>query len=238
MLTNQIDQVNRSVTSAANHRTALVDLAIAASVALAWIPLASVVVPVLRQSRGFTAAMMMAGVQFGAEGIAPLLILLVRHEHFSDYGFTVRSILKSIAFALLFAIIYDAAISMYSHEIRWIPLRRQPAVRFSLSSRFPFNALGVAASVSVWGVLEAFYGVFFAKKFSLILARRLSGWIAPGVLAFALFNGLLHVAVGQGLYGFLTSFATGYAIAVIPAVTRNAWGSTLFQTLTNAVGKL
>jgi len=34
------------------------------------------------------------------------------------------------------------------------------------------------------------------------------------------------------------SFASGYAIAVIPAITGNAWGSALVQTVTNAVGRL
>ena len=43
---------------------------------------------------------------------------------------------------------------------------------------------------------------------------------------------------GQGLEGFMTSFASGYAIAVVPAVTENVWGGTLVQALTNAVGKL
>jgi hypothetical protein len=57
-------------------------------------------------------------------------------------------------------------------------------------------------------------------------------------VAFALFNGLIHMTVGQGVEGFMFSFASGYAIAVIPAVTKNAWGSALVQTLTDAVGKL
>jgi hypothetical protein len=58
------------------------------------------------------------------------------------------------------------------------------------------------------------------------------------VLAFALFNGGIHLIVGQGIEGFITSFASGYAITVVPAVTENAWGGTLVQTLTNAVGSL
>ena len=33
------------------------------------------------------------------------------------------------------------------------------------------------------------------------------------------------------------SFASGYAIAVVPAITGNAWDSSLVQTLTNAVGR-
>jgi hypothetical protein len=57
-------------------------------------------------------------------------------------------------------------------------------------------------------------------------------------LGFALFNGAIHAAIGQGIWGFVTSVASGYAIALIPALTGNAWGSALVQTLTNAVGSL
>lgn len=68
-----------------------------------------------------------------------------------------------------------------------------------------------------------------------MLGHSGSGWLAPG--GFALFNGSIHCAIGQGIEGFLTSFASGYAIGVIPAVTDNAWGSAVFQTLTNSVGR-
>jgi hypothetical protein len=50
-------------------------------------------------------------------------------------------------------------------------------------------------------------------------------------------NGGIHLIVYQGAEGFVTSFASGYAIAVVPAIS-NAWGSTLIQTLTNAAGRL
>ncbi|HYL12916.1 MAG TPA: hypothetical protein VEV41_07760 [Terriglobales bacterium] len=80
--------------------------------------------------------------------------------------------------------------------------------------------------------------MFFAKKLNQVVGNFGEGWFTPGALGFALFNGSLHAAIGQGLEGFLTSFASGYAIAVIPAVTKNAWGSTVFQTATNAVGSL
>jgi hypothetical protein len=93
-------------------------------------------------------------------------------------------------------------------------------------------------TLAVWGFLEGFFGTYFARKVNLLLHRSGQGWFAPGVLAFALFNGVAHLIVGQGLEGFLTSFASGYAIAVIPAVTGKAWGGTLVQTLTNAVGSV
>ncbi len=97
---------------------------------------------------------------------------------------------------------------------------------------------GVFIVILVWGFFEAFFGVFFAKRVNQILDHSGKGWLAPGVLAFALFNGLLHAAIGQGVTGFLASFASGYGIAVIPAVTKNAWGSSVFQIATNAVGGL
>jgi hypothetical protein len=49
---------------------------------------------------------------------------------------------------------------------------------------------------------------------------------------------MIHFAIGQGIAGFATSVASGYAIGVIPAITENAWGSALVQTLTDAVGHL
>jgi hypothetical protein len=47
----------------------------------------------------------------------------------------------------------------------------------------------------------------------------------------------IDLIVCQGAEGFVTSFASGYAIAVVPVIT-NAWGSTLVRTLTNAAGRL
>jgi hypothetical protein len=120
----------------------------------------------------------------------------------------------------------------------WIPLQRQPAVRMSVAAGFPLGAAGLIVTVFTWGFLEGFFGIYFARKVNMMLGHSGCGWLAPGVLAFAIFNGGIHLLVGQGLEGFLTSSASGYAIAVIPAVTGNAWGGTLVQSLTNAVGRL
>lgn len=58
------------------------------------------------------------------------------------------------------------------------------------------------------------------------------------MIGFALFHRLIHLTVHQGVAGFVGSFASGYAIAVIPGLTENARGSALVQTLTDAIGKL
>jgi hypothetical protein len=105
----------------------------------------------------------------------------------------------------------------------WVPLRRHNAVRISFAAGFPLSFVGLVVVIATWGFFEAFFGVFVAKKLNQVVGHVGNGWLAPGVWGFALFNGFLHVAIGQGVAGFLTSFASGYAIAVIPAVTTNAW---------------
>jgi hypothetical protein len=183
----------------------------------------------------------LAAYQFMFEGFAPLLVMWIRHERFCDFGFTRNSIGKSLGLAVALAAIYDLAMSWNAGALLWIPLRRHSAVRMALAVGFPLSMVGIAVTVATWGFFEGFFGVFFARKvnqaFGKTLVNNGGGWLSPGVIGFALFNGLIHYT-HNGVAGFVSSFASGYAIAVIPSVTRNAWGGTLVQTLTNAAGKL
>ena len=187
---------------------------------------------------GLTRVVLLAAFQFTAEGLVPLLLIAVRRERLSGFGFTSRNAGKSVAFAVLLAAAYDLALSCHAGAWIWVPLRRHTAVRMSLAAGFPWSVVSLAATIAAWGLLEAFFGVFFAKRMNQALGHGSKGWLAPGALGFGLFNGLLHFAIGQGIEGFLTSFASGYAIGIIPAITDNAWGSAVFQTLTNSVGRL
>ena len=194
--------------------------------------------PRLRSAHGFRVLLAAALFQFCAESVAPLVLLLARRESFPSYGFTWIRLRSSLLLGVVLASLYDAIISIYAHALMWVPLRRQPAVRIALAAGFPLNLLGITITVVVWGFLEGFFGIYFARKINIVFKHSGHGWLAPGALAFALFNGSVHLIVGQGFEGFVTSFASGYAIAVVPAVTGNAWGGSLVQTLTNAVGRL
>jgi hypothetical protein len=127
---------------------------------------------------------------------------------------------------------------MHANVLMWVPLRRQPAIRISLAAGCPLNLVGIAITLVTWGFLEGFFGIYFCSK-DQRSRRPLWAWLARarGV-------GLCSVQWGRsphrrpGLGRFITSFASGYAITVVPAVTGNGWGGTLVQTLTNAVGKL
>jgi hypothetical protein len=194
--------------------------------------------PILRNGRGLSGALAAAAFQFTLEGLAPLTLMALRRESFSSYGLIRRNLWPSLGLGLALALMYDLAVSWHAGALLWVPLRRQPAVRMSLEAGFPLGLAGLAAITLTWGFLEGFFGVYFARKVNVALGHSGRGWFAPGVIAFALFNGGIHLIVGQGFEGFVTSLASGYAIAVVPAITGNAWGSTLVQTLTNAVGRL
>jgi hypothetical protein len=194
--------------------------------------------PRLRSAQGFRFVLAMVLFQFSIEGVAPLTLMLARRESFSSYGFSWQRLGSSLWLGLLLALLYDIGVSVRAHALMWIPLRGQPAIRISLASGFPLNVTGITITVIIWGFLEGFFGIYFARKINVLLGHSGRGWLAPGVLAFALFNGGVHLIVGQGLEGVITSFVSGYAIAVVPAVTGNGWGGTLVQTLTNAVGNL
>lgn len=194
--------------------------------------------PRLRSAHGFRFVLATTLYQFCAEGLTPLALLLARRESFTCYGFSWHQLRPSLLLGLLLALLYDTGISVHAHAFMWVPLRRQPAIRMSLATGFPLNLLGIVITLITWGFLEGFFGIYFARKINVLVRHSGRGWLAPGVLTFALFNGGVHLIVGQGLEGFITSFASGYAIAVVPAVTGNAWGGTFVQTLTNAVGRL
>jgi hypothetical protein len=221
-----------------SRKSAAVDLAIlitfffACSLSLPWLA------PMLRRGQGLGMVLAAASYQFTFEGFAPLLIMAFRHERFAGLGFARKNLGRSLAMALGLAVVYDLLLSLRAGELRWVPLRRQPAVHMSLALPLPQCVCGLAACVLAWGFFEAFFGIYLARKVNAICSHSGSGWLSPGALAFALFNGAIHLIVGQGLEGFVTSAASGYAIAVIPAVTQNSWGSALVQTLTNAAGKL
>jgi len=192
--------------------------------------------PLLRRGGGLGGALALAAYQFSLEGLAPTILILWHRERLSDFGLSRRGLWRSLSLAVALAVLYDAALSLRAGRWLWVPLARQPAVRMSLESVFPANLVGLAVVVAVWGAAEGFFGVYFWRKVSAATQTNPHGWLAPGVLAFALFNGVVHLFVGQGIVGFVESFASGYAIAVIPAVTGNAWGGLLVQTLTNAAG--
>ena len=217
-------------------RAAAFDVGLALAFFLACSSFEPMLDQMLRRGSGLRGVLALAAYQFACEGLILVLIVIGRREPLSKYGFTRQRIAGSLGLALVLAIVYDLGLSWHAGVPLWIPLGRHTATRLSLSLPLPLSLAGLAITVAVWGFTEGAFGVFFARKVNDSLGNPGVGWLSPGAAAFALFNGAIHLAIGQGWEGFITSAASGYAIGVIPAVTGNAWGSALFQTLTNSLG--
>src|ERR1039457_4172086 len=95
----------------ATRSSAAVDLAIVVSVTLLCGFSIPAIAPVFKHLGGMREVSALALFQFTAEGLAVLLLMAIRRERLSNYGFSSRGVLKSVAIAVLFAIIYVAALS-------------------------------------------------------------------------------------------------------------------------------
>ena len=111
--------------------------------------------PFLRAAHGFKFVLATALYQLCAESLAPVTLLLLRRESFFQYGFCKKKFGSSIALGVLLALLYNTGISLYSHALLWVPLRRQPAIRMSLAAGFPLSLLGIVLAVVVWAFWKA-----------------------------------------------------------------------------------
>jgi len=161
--------------------SAAVDLAIAVSVTLICGFSIPAITPALNRLGGMREVFALALFQFTAEGLVVLLLIAIRRERLSNYGFRSRGVLKSVAIAVLFTMIYDAALSSQMGQPVWVPLRRHLALRLSLAAKFPLNLVGIAATVTAWGFFEALYGVFFANRLNRIVGHEGHGWLSLGI---------------------------------------------------------
>lgn len=184
-----------------DRRQATVDLALAVGVVLASLVCTPTLTPVFRRLSGLTFVLALAAFQFSAEGLVPLILIAARRERFADYGFQWQKIGNSMGLALLLVIAYDLALSLHAGTWIWVPLRRHNAVRNALADGFPLSIGGLVIVVAIWGFLEAFFGVFFARKLNQLLGREGNGWLAPGCVRICLVQWCSPCGDRPGLLG-------------------------------------
>jgi hypothetical protein len=133
--------------------SAVVDLGVVVAFFLASSMLEPTLDPLLRRGHGLAGVLALAGYQFACEGLALGVILTVRHERPSSYGLTRHNLGPSLSLAALLALIYDLVLSSQAGALLWIPLRRHTATRMSLASGLPLSVVGLAVTVTVWGLV-------------------------------------------------------------------------------------
>jgi hypothetical protein len=176
-----------------------------------------------------------AAAQLLIGGAVPLFLMRVRRERFESFGFVSKRLVASLLVAGVAAALYDACVSVARTEVAWIPFGRHGVMRLALSLSVPWKPIAVAAVVLAWGILEGFFAIYFAvKAHAAIGASGRAPW--AGALVFGVFHAIVHAVLGQGVGSVASSFASGVLIPGVLVLTGNAWGGTLVQVLTNAVG--
>ena len=139
--------------------------------------------PILRNGHGLIMVFAAAAFQFVLEGLAPLTLMALRREPFSDYGLIRRNVGWSLALGLAFALFYDLVLSWHAGAALWIPLQRQPAVRMSVAAGFPLGVAGLIVTVFTWGFLEGCFGIYFARKVNMMLGHSGCGAVKAAMKA-------------------------------------------------------
>lgn len=200
----------------------------------------------INNNSNFISIVLLSIIEFCAAGLGAFVVMLIRKESFSDYGIKKENIKKSILFTLSFIVIMILLTSIDAGGLVYFPMRNHTTIKYSLNLSFPYNLIGIMLTYLIWGLIEGFYYVVIIKKIDDLLPKTLNPWFSLAPIVFYLYNFIIHYSVriieGRtyefSLIGELTSIMLAYAMAMPRKVTDNSWGSLIYQTLQNGIGKL
>ena len=186
-------------------------------------------------------------IEFCGAGLGAFVIIFIRNESFLEYGITKKNLKKSLGLGILFISIMVLLKSIDAGEFLYFPMRNHTAMKYSLQQFFPFNYLGIIITLSIWGIVEGIYFVVIIKKIEDLFTNKtkLQFFMAPVI--FFIYDFLIHyivrVFVEQRTYNFsvmdvLLSLILSYAIFIPRKLTGNSWGSMIYQTIQNGLGKM
>lgn len=201
----------------------------------------------INNNSNFISIVLLSIIEFCAAGLGAFVVMLIRKESFSDYGIKKENLKKSILFTLGFIAIMILLKSIDTGGLVYFPMRNHTTVKYSLILSFPYNLIGIMLTYLIWGLVEGFYYVVIIKKIDDILPKTTNPWFSLAPVVFCLYNFIIHYSIRRfiegrtyefSLIGTLTSLMLAYAMAMPRKVTDNSWGSLIYQTLQNGIGKL
>jgi hypothetical protein len=200
----------------------------------------------INNNSNFISIILLSIIEFCAAGLGAFVVMLIRKESFYDYGIKKENIKKSILFTLGFILIMILLTSIDVGGLVYFPMRNHTTIKYSLNLSFPYNLTGIMLTYLIWGLIEGFYYVVIIKKLDDLLPKTLNPWFSLAPVVFYLYNFIIHYSIriieGRtyefSLIGELTSIMLAYAMAMPRKVTGNSWGSLIYQTLQNGIGKL
>ena len=200
----------------------------------------------INSNSNFVSIVLISIIEFCAAGLGAFVVIFIRKERFSDYGIKKENIKKSILFTLGFIVVMILLKSLDAGELVYFPMRNHTTIEYSFNLLLPYNLMGIIITYLVWGLIEGLYYVVIIKKIDDLLPKTTNPWFSLAPIVFYLYNFIIHYSIriiegrtyDYSLIGELTSIMLAYAMAMPRKVTNNSWGSLVYQTLQNGIGKL
>lgn len=201
----------------------------------------------INNNSNFISVVLLSIIEFCSAGLGVFIVMLIRKEAFSDYGIKKENIKKSILFTLSFIAIMVLLKSIDAGGVVYFPMRNHTSIKYSLNLSFPFNLIGIMLTFLIWGIIEGIYYVVIIKKIDDLLPNTLNPWLSLAPIIFCLYNFMIHYLIRRFIEGrtyefslidTITGLLLAYAMTMPRKLTNNSWGSLIYQTLQNGIGKL
>ena len=190
----------------------------------------------LKSFTGFGAIAAYAAMEFSVAGLGPVVVMILRRERFSTYGFTKNNLSLSLAVGLISIFLFILLVYLTAGTVQWQPLRRISVTATALALPLPLNILGLVLIAAAWGFFEGFTLIVASKKINALVATN-NPWLKPGPILIIVVNLIVHALTDHTIDAtWIVAALVTYAVVLIPETTRNSWGGALlFFGIWNAV---
>ena len=242
MLTNTdiIEEKNRK-------RSLLIDLGIIFIFLPLTFPLFMLFGKYINNNSTFLSIIFLSIIQFCGAGLGAFVVIFIRKESLREYGINKDGLKRSLGISLLFIAVMVLVKTIDAGDILYFPMRNHTAMKYSLSLLFPLNFVGIIITLITWGIIEGFYYVVISKKIDDLFTQNKKTWLTLAPIIFFIYNYIIHycirVLVERRTYEFslidiLLGILLAYSMLIPRKVTGNSWGSLIYQTLQNGLGKI
>jgi hypothetical protein len=205
------------------NKSTLLDLLIVAVVTTAAIVLYMSFKDALKSLTGLASIAAYAVTQFAVAGLGPLIVMLIRKERFSSYGYVKKNTALSLAIGLVSIFFFVLLSYLIQGTVQWGPLRRISVTATAAGLPVPLNLAGLLLIATSWKVNA--------------LAKTQNPFLKPGPIVIIAVNFIVHLLTDHTLdASWILAALVTYAVVIIPETTKNSWGSALlFFGIWNAV---
>ncbi|MFP4698443.1 MAG: hypothetical protein ACLFMO_07030 [Eubacteriales bacterium] len=192
---------------------------------------------IINSNNGFRFIMLNAWKQFSVAGLAPVIVMVLRKEKLSNYGFKKLGGINSLIFSLNSIFIYSIIkITQTQGFVEWMPFSKIELTWMAIEEPFPLSIISILIIVLCWGFFQGFTLIFVSKKINQLFDIK-NPFLRPAPILVLIVSIFIQLATRNiSDFTWVADVLIAYVVVLIPEVTDNSWGSILiFFALWNAI---